>query len=104
MGLPLVVVIAWIMRKNLLENGPDHCVAPPFLQPHPGAPDHRAVDERAHVIVDAQSLEDALPYTPPCPQSEAVIRRFPSAVSLRDVTPRCSSLESPHHCVDDERC
>ena len=88
--------------KHLLESGPKHCIGPPFSAGRILVrPDHRAVDERANVVVDSQRLEDLLPDAPLGPSGEAVIRGLPWTVSFRNVTPRCSGLEPPHHRVDE---
>ena len=88
--------------KNLLENGPEHCIGPPFSSGRILVrPDHGAVDERADVVVDAKLFEDLLPDASFGPSGETVVRGLPWTVSLRDVTPGRPGLESPHHRVDE---
>lgn len=86
--------------KNLLESGPTHCVRSPFstcgiLM----RADDGAVDERTNIIRDRQPLEDLFPKAASRPTREAIVHIFPSAVPLRDVSPRCASFQAPHDSV-----
>jgi hypothetical protein len=65
--------------------------------------DVACVNQKPFIIrINEKFVEDLFPHAFVTPAAESAMGVLPASIIYGQITPRCSSSQNPHHCIEEE--